>query len=193
MAIPLLAISALLGGTILHQQTKQHYRQLERERRWLGEDFAAVYSVQKLPSQHYDKGNSVKPVFGSIVCCEIYNLLDHSAIWIDEQTIIELSNSGIVRAVGVERFLDGRSGDHIFVATDQNGNPLIFEEAAHKAISKLFTYRKYDVIESNCHKFVAEMVSSREIELTRFSSLSEFLATEKKCKLYWDRALIGKN
>ena len=168
MALPLIALGLALGAAAFHEANRKHYKSVEKERRdpHLNLDDA---KLAKSPSDRYCRSHPVQPRPGSIVCCEVYNFLDHTGIWIDEETIIELSNSGLVKAVSAERFLSERSGDHIFVACDNQHNPVVIEGTQQRAIAQLFTYRDYDLIENNCHRFVHHCVTGRDCKISRFS------------------------
>lgn len=187
MALPLIAAGLALGAAALHESTKNHYRNLELNRK--NDDYSNIShsSISKTPSDTYDKGRTVAPVFGSIVCCEVYNCVDHTGIWIDRDTIIELSENGLVKAVSYERFLDDRSGDNMFVACDKKHNPIVIAGIGERAIANVYTYRDYDVIENNCHRFVHFCLTESDKKITRFKSLNEALSLQAGKTIFWDR------
>lgn len=186
MALPIVAAVAL-GAAVYHEAKKSHYKKLESERSSGVKD--SRNSVKKSPSDSYSSNIKVRPVAGSIVCCEVYGVLDHTGIWIDQDTIVELSNNGLVKAVSTQRFLDERSGDNIFIACDNRHQPIVIPEAIERAISSVFTYRGYDVIENNCHRFVNYCLTGTEQELTRFQSLNDSLFKLSGKNIYWDKVL----
>lgn len=191
MALPLIA-AIIVGATAIHQSNKSHYRKIEQKRKY---DFSELdndssLNVRKMPSDTYSSELSVKPLCGSIVCCEVYNALDHTGIWIDEDTIIELSNSGLVKAVSAKRFLQERSGENLFVASDKHHTPIVIDGCDERAINHLFSYREYDVISNNCHRFVNYCLSGRDIELTTFSTLNKRLAKISRKNIYWDKVKV---
>ena len=133
--------------------------------------------VSNLPSHGRPLHNSldvVQPVNGSIVCCGIYEVLDHTGIWIDGN-IYELSGKGLVRSISPDRFLDNRSGENIFVACSQSGDVMSCQAAIERCRQQLYQVYDYHIIRQNCHKFVAEMVSGKNQDITSFSDLNEFL------------------
>ena len=184
MALPIVAAVAL-GAAVYHEAKKSHYKKLESERAAATKD--SRNPVKKSPSDNYSSNIKVEPVAGSIVCCEVYGVLDHSGIWIDADTIVELSNNGLVKAVSAQRFLTERSGDNIFVACDSQHKPIVIKEAIDRAVNSVFTYRGYDVIENNCHRFVNYCLTGKEDELTRFQSLNDRLFKLSGKNIYWDK------
>lgn len=185
MALPIIAAISV-AGLVTHYLQKESYRQLSNadSRRRSDERIGTVMT----PSDSYWRGREVTPTEGAIVCCELYGVLDHTGIWIDRDCIIELGNNGLVKAVSAERFLTERSGQHIYVACNSQHEPVVIENAASRAVSQLYTYREYDVINNNCHRFVHQCLTGSDVELTRFSTLSDATASLAHCALYWERA-----
>ena len=190
MALPLIAAGIALGAAVLHESNKKHYKNLEENRKSQSDRSNSKRKVVKAPSDTYSGDKFVEPLPGSIVCCEVYNFLDHTGIWIDRETIIELSNSGLVKAVSAERFLTERSGDNTFVACDRHHRPLVIEGAADRAIAQIFSYRDYDVITNNCHRFVHHCLTGRDLEISRFSTLNDRLINLLGQDIYWDKIAL---
>lgn len=195
MALPLIAIAAALGAGALHEHNKNKYKRLELDRylpeKQTGYDLQnTLREVIKSPSDTYCSDILVKPLPGSIVCCEVFNLLEHTGIWIDEHTIIELSNNGLVKAVSAARFLNERSGKNIFVACDQHHQPIVIEGCEKRALNSVFTYRGYDVIENNCHRFTHFCLSNDDREVSRFSRLNQILIQLVNQNIYWDKVKL---
>ncbi|MGL5390163.1 MAG: hypothetical protein ACRDA8_02025, partial [Shewanella sp.] len=92
MALPLLWIGgAALGAVLLADEQKQR-QQLERER-LLGR--APQYPLGRqgmmaAPSQWQTGFKQVKPQAGSIVCCYVYGVIEHTGIWCADDCLIEL-------------------------------------------------------------------------------------------------------
>ena len=53
-----------------------------------------------------------------------------------------------------KKFFQERSGDYIGIACDNNNLSFLQLETADRAISHIFSYSKYDVINNNCHKYI---------------------------------------
>ncbi len=187
MALPIIAAVAL-GAAVYHETKKSHYKRLEAERFSSTKDEKNV--VKKSPSDNYASNIHVAPEAGSVVCCEVYGVLDHTGIWIDSDTIVELGNNGLVKAVSVERFLAERSGDNIFVACDHNHKAIVIPNAEQRAINEVFSYRGYDVIHNNCHRFVNYCLTGKERELTRFQSLNDSIFEISGKNIYWDKVKV---
>lgn len=144
-------------------------------------DKRLVKSVSGLPGKSDIK---VEPVNGAIVTCGVFGLFEHTGIWVDGN-ILELKGNGLIRAVSPKRFLQERSGDEIHIACDQNIIPLIQPNAAERAVSRLFSYSEYDLINNNCHKFVWHCISGEDVPLTRFSALNQKMAKQFATTIYW--------
>jgi len=187
MALPLIAAGIALGAAVLHESNKKHYKNLEKYRKFSDLNDIDRNKVAKAPSDRYCRSHLVEPRPGSLVCCEVYNFLDHTGIWIDEDTIIELSNSGLVKAVSASRFLSERSGKNIFVACDKNHTPIVIDGCADRAVAQIFSYREYDLVENNCHRFVHYCLTGRDIKISRFASLNEKLLNLVDHSIFWDR------
>ena len=167
---------------------------------WLGAGLAAVYAGTQY-ARHEQKRSGHVAVFpgdckikvaprnGAIMCCGIYELFQHTGIWLDG-SIIELKGNGLVRAVSPERFIEQRSGRQIYVACDRAYEPLSDELAAQRAAQQLFSYRPYHVIDHNCHRFVWEVLSGKSVELTRFAELNARLHDYFTTAVHWQPALI---
>jgi len=189
MALPIIA-ALIAGAAVVHQTNKSHYRKVERRR---ADDVLERFGetkTKKYPSDTYSSDTFVQPLPGSVVCCEVYGMLDHTGIWIDNDTIVELSNSGLVKAVSPERFLSERSGENIFIACDSSHKPIIIDQCEQRAIDNVFSYREYDVIDNNCHRFVQFCLSGIDLELTTFATLNKHLATLSQKNIYWDKVNV---
>jgi hypothetical protein len=162
---------------------------------WLGAGITALYAANKLSEntqkqqgevQHFpgESEVSVQPIDGSIVCCGVYEFFDHTGIWI-EDSIIELHGSGLIKSVSHERFLGDRSGEKAFVACDAQYRPLVSQGVVNTAISKIYEYSEYHLINNNCHKFVWDCLSSQEESVTTFAELNSLLSQFFNSAIHW--------
>jgi hypothetical protein len=187
MALPLIAAGIAIGAAVLHENNKSHYKNIERERiNFTGSDNSAP-DVKKMPSDTYSSHLRVTPEPGSLVCCEVFNVVEHTGIWIDSETIVELSNNGLVKAVSASRFLEERSGEEIFVACRYDHSPIVLPETVERTVSQIFTYREYDLIANNCHRFSYYCLTGVDKPLSRFSTLNTLLAGVIGDHIYWDK------
>lgn len=174
MAFPILWLGAAAAATIAGIKYSQ---QIPVKRGY----------VQSLPG---DSDILVQPENGAIVCCGIYNILDHTGIWCDDR-IIELNGKGLIRAVSAEKFLAERSGKKIFIACNEYYTPVVTDATNTRAEALLYQYREYKLLENNCHSFVWDMIRGDNQQLndgkviTRFSELNENLKNLHKCKISW--------
>ncbi len=192
MALPLLwlgaaAVSALAAKAVADDRKDQ---QLKRNFSYRPNTLSDLDSHESMtaiyPSDLFKTDQRAKPVFGSVVCCGIGGLLDHTGIWIDDDTIIEVDGNGLIKPISSARFTQERSGDKIFVACDSRGQPLASTQAGERAIAQIYQVRKYHVIDNNCHQFIWECFSPNDGNLTTFKALNQRLAQRFDRQVYWD-------
>jgi len=192
MALPFLwlgaaAISALAAKAAVDdrktQQKKRHfsYQPIRLSELDNNEPAVAIY-----PSDLFKTEQVVEPVVGALLCCGIGGLLDHTGIWVGDNTILELDGNGLIKPISSQRFTQERSGEHIFIACDSVGKPLASELAAQRAIAQIYEYRDYHVIENNCHQFIWECFNPGDTQLTTFKQLNARLARLYDRQVYWD-------
>lgn len=161
---------------------------------WLGAGLASAYAGGALAnnarrhsvvtSYPGESERLVTPLNGSVVCCGIYGVFEHTGIWCDGQ-IIELHGNGLVKAVGQARFLHQRSGSQIYVACDEGYTPLIAEQCESRAITQVFRYLDYDPISNNCHRFSLRCVTGVEEECISFYEFNQKLSAHFNQKIRW--------
>lgn len=127
---------------------------------------------------------TAKPVNGAIVCCEVYGVLDHTGIWV-EDSIIELNGNGLVRNISLERFLADRSGEEAYIACDKYGLPMASDATFQNAIANIYQYRPYDLFKNNCHRFVWEMLSDIKEPVNSFTDLNQRLCSYHHSPVSW--------
>lgn len=130
------------------------------------------------------------PVNGSIVTCGIYGVLDHTGIWVDGN-IYELSGKGLVRCLSPNRFLGDRSGKKIYMACDTSNHPVYDLGASKRAKDLLFNVLDYHLLNENCHKFVAQLIADKEVDITSFSGLNTFLSVFFNTPIRWNLTEIN--
>ncbi|SHI16147.1 hypothetical protein [Ferrimonas marina] len=141
------------------------------------------------PSQWLPGARKVEPTPGSVVVCHVFGVVEHSGIWLGDDTIAELHGSGLIRGISPKRFLHKRSGARIYVCCDRHHRPLGSELAAQRAAEQLFTARDYHLRNNNCHRFVWSCLSGSEQRISSFHSLNRRLADHYQQALYWDPCL----
>jgi len=192
MALPLLwigaaAVSALAVKELADDRKTQ---QKQRKRSFKPQPLSSLQRhespVAVYPSDLFDTHQESTPTIGSIVCCGIGGLLEHTGIWVGEDTIIELDGQGLIKPISVKRFTKERSGSKVFLACDSLGNPLASEVAAERAVKQIFQYQDYHLLENNCHQFIWQCFKPHDKTLTTFKSLNVRLANHFNRKIYWD-------
>jgi hypothetical protein len=168
---------------------------------WLGAAALSLYTVREVNSAHLKRkmmidampGESTHvslPVNGSIVCCGIYGVLDHTGIWVDGN-IYELAGSGLVRCLSPERFMGNRSGSQIYIACNTSNEALFDEEAVVRCKNMLFSLHDYHLLKQNCHRFVVQALANRELDITSFTDLNTFLFAFFNESIRWNLTQIN--
>lgn len=185
------AVSALAVKELADDRKKQQHRRSRYDRAEYLSDLDKHESpIAIYPSEIFNTEQEVEPTLGSIVCCGIGGILDHTGIWVGDDTIIELDGNGLIKPLSSKRFTKERSGKKIFVACDSTGTPLSSEVAAQRAIAQIYQYRDYHVIENNCHQFIWQCIKPNDEGLTTFKALNMRLAKFHNKKVYWDLCKI---
>lgn len=181
-AVSALAVKGLSEDRKAQQnKRKQHYRAKRLKDLDRHESPVAIY-----PSEVFNTEQAVKPIAGSIICCGIGGVLDHTGIWVDDDTIVELDGEGLIKPISVARFTKERSGKQIFVACDSTAQPLVSHLAAERALKQIYQYQDYHLIENNCHQFVWQCFSPNDEPLTTFKELNLRMAKAFDRAIYWD-------
>jgi hypothetical protein len=168
---------------------------------WLGAAALGAYTANKANTAYLKRKSVVDampgesphyslPVNGSIVTCGIYGVLDHTGIWVDGN-IYELSGKGLVRCLSPRRFLGSRTGSKIYIACDHMNNPLFDIGACKRAKKLLFTIHDYHLFKENCHKFVAQLITNNDVNITSFSDLNTFLSLFFNTPIRWNLTEIN--
>ena len=192
MPLPLLwlgaaAVSALaVKGLADDRKTQQRQRFSDYRVKKFTELKHDESAVAMYPSDMFSIEQRVKPCIGAIVCCGVGGVLDHTGIWVGDNTIIELDGNGLVKPVSPRRFTDDRSGKGIFIVCDSLGKPLSSELAAQNAIEQIYQQRDYHLFDNNCHQFIWQCFQPNAQAITTFKSLSVNIAQLFDRVIYWD-------
>ncbi len=181
-AVSALAVKSLSDDRRSQQNKRNRYGRVQKlkdlERH---ESPIAIY-----PSDVMSTAQVVKPKVGAIVCCGIGGVLDHTGIWVDNNTIVELDGEGLIKPISVARFTKERSGENIFIACDSEAQPLACEQAAQTALAQIFQLREYHVIDNNCHQFIWQCFRPGDKKITTFKDLNINISKYFDRKIYWD-------
>jgi hypothetical protein len=126
---------------------------------------------------------------GSLMVCEIYHFFEHSGIYLGDGLIVELSGTGLVRAISVERFLQGRSGQHLLVACDASGRVFANPAVAQHASQLIYSYQPYDLLHNNCHRFCCSCITGRANTVTSFFDLKAELTEHWRTEIHWQQVV----
>ncbi|MFT5635932.1 MAG: hypothetical protein ACI89T_001387 [Cognaticolwellia sp.] len=193
MPLPLLwlgaaAVSALAVKGLADDRKYQQRSRVKSYRTKTLTDLEQYESpIATYPTDMFFTEQQIKPIVGAIVCCGIGGVLEHSGIWIGDNTIIEVDGNGLVKAVSAQRFTHTRSGKGIFIACDSLGTPLASELAAQKAIAQLYQVIDYHLFDNNCHQFISQCFKSDAKTITTFKALSLNIAQFFDRVIYWDK------
>lgn len=195
MALPLLWLGAAALSALTMKELGDDRKQQQRKRKQ--SRYAQKFSdlkeyespIATYPTDLLTTETSVKPVIGAIVCCGLAGVLDHTGIWLGDDTIVEVDGNGLVKPVSSQRFLTERSGKQIFIACDSTGIPLALPETADNAADQLFNCIDYHLFDNNCHQFVWQCIhanNTRRSTVTTFRQLNEKMAQFYNRVIYWD-------
>ena len=93
---------------------------------------------------------------GSVVYCGIlFGQAEHSSIYVGRNSIVSLSDEGVIVKENPQEFLDGMTkGDTIYVSC-KGKSPVGGREAAKRARDMIGKRRDYNLILDNCHQFTS--------------------------------------
>ncbi len=183
MPLPLLIIGAAVGSLLLHEDQKEHLKDQDENRHKKIDHHMGREPSEILPSKFQRK---LQP--GAIVCCEVFEAFIHTGIVVDDDTIVELHGSGLIRAISKKRFLEGRSGKHIFVACDQEGKTIQLPSAEQRAAEDIFTFHEYDLLQANCYFHTWRWLTGEDTPIDSFSTFNKQLSRLTNAAVYWDQA-----
>lgn len=184
MPLPLL-LGVSAAAVFANSMYRNELKEQDKRRRYglISNDAIGRYPCDSLPS---DK--SVTLELGNIVCCGVYNGFIHTGLVIDDNLILELHGSGLSRAVSYKRFLANRSGNNIFVASDQTGSSFNFTFDDDHVASQLFAYHPYHVSKRNCYSHTWFCITGEMKPFASFEVFNEQLRKIVNFSLYWDKA-----
>ncbi len=188
MPLPLLWLGSAAMGALLLADEREKRLQLERDR-LLGKVSRQTTGNQAMvtaPSQWQKGFKQVSSQPGSIVCCYVFGVIEHTGIWLADDCLVELHGSGLIRAVSVKRFLAGRTGSQIYIACNHQHQPLIASDMVSRVERAIYQYREYDLFDNNCHRFVWSCLCGEELAIKSFNELNQKLAGYFKQGIYWD-------
>ena len=165
------------------QQKKRHYSRYAESYSMLERHQSPIATY---PTDLFSTEGKVKPKIGSLVCCGIGGLLEHTGIWVGENTIIELDGNGLIKPISVQRFTKERSGNNIFIACDSKATPIADDVAASRAQNKIFQCLDYHMVDNNCHQFIWQCFKPHDKDLSTFKELNIRLAVLFDRRIYWD-------
>jgi hypothetical protein len=181
-AISVLAVNGLADDRKKQQRSRRHSR--------YAENFSMLKQhespIAAYPTDLLNTEEKVIPEIGSVVCCGIGGVLEHTGIWVGDNTIIELDGNGLIKPISIQRFTKERSGNKMFIACDSTARPIACEVAASRALNNIFNCLDYHIIDNNCHQFIWQCFKPKDNNLTTFKELNTRLAILFDRKIYWD-------
>ena len=195
MAFPLIWLGAAAVGAVIvaEEREKQKNIAMKRMQGKANSEHRKGQSAELAPSLWKTGDKKVEPVPGAIVCCFVFGVIEHTGIWVGDNTLVELHGSGLVRAVSVKRFLAGRTGSRIYQACDHQHQALIGAQVLERAKRSIFNYRDYDLFDNNCHRFVWHCLTGEERALSSFSKLNNQIGSYFSEAVYWDELDLSPN
>ncbi|MBI9031689.1 hypothetical protein JEZ13_06795 [bacterium] len=121
-----------------------------------------ILSTKKIKNIVRSIQEKVRPIPGSLVYCDLMDVVEHSGIYIGDNRIVHLSGSGLIEAVSPETFigrLNGLNKSQFIEVSCVDGCAVGSEEVANRAIRMIGNTRKYNLIMDNCHQFTSGCLS----------------------------------
>ncbi len=180
MPLPFLLLGAAVGSVLAHDNQKSFLEEQDKARRC---DFNAT---GREPSEILPSPMFTEMLPGAIVCCEVFEAFIHTGVVVDENTIVELHGSGLIRAISKKRFLEERSGSRIFIACNNDGTPYTFSRVISGASKDVFNFYDYDLLKANCYKHTWRWLTDEDIAIKSFSEFDNKLKVKLGQNIYWD-------
>jgi len=181
MPLPFIIAGAALSALYVHDKEKDHLKSQDQTRHQPQSE-----PMGREPSEILPSTKSAVMVPGAIVCCEVFQAFIHTGIVVDDNTIVELHGNGLIRAISPQRFLENRSGKHLFIACDKASNPILIDEVQDNAARDVFNFYQYDVFDSNCYRHTWRWLSGEDTAIKSFEDFNRLLSQLTKQPIYWD-------
>lgn len=138
------------------------------------------------PFELFVKDHVDEPAIGSVVCCPLAGVVEHSGIYVGNGSIIhrageEQGSPGRLEVVNPEKFLRRLDGNNpaitIFVACYRTYpiHDLTVAQRAVRALRDSTMNVGYDLFSNNCHQFTSYCVTGKKMKDFRFAALEELL------------------
>ena len=121
------------------------------------------------------------PPPGTPLLVSLALVLEHTGIYLGDNKVAELQDDGFVKTVSLTDFINGdtapfplRNGTRIFAACDARSRKPLGAAAVAKMARRLSDeayYAGYDLIQSNCHLFVAACAAGMKPDDEAFEKL----------------------
>ncbi len=187
MPLPLFVIGAsIFSGLALIDSYKKslHKQDINRS---INDFKQSDKIIGREPSELLPSAMSHVLMPGAIVCCHVYGAIEHTGIVIEDNLIVELHGDGLVKAVSEKRFLNNRSGSHLFIACDQQGVAFNYPVASNRACNEIFQFYDYNLLSQNCYSHTWFCLSGKREKITNFSEFNKKLFSLTAHKIHWDR------
>lgn len=181
MPLPLLLVGAAVGVLFAQDKHKDYLEQLDIDRKILSKS-----TVGREPSEILPSPMVTELIAGTVVCCEVFETFIHTGVVVDNNTIVELHGSGLIRAVSKKRFLEQRSGKNIFIACNRSGTPLNFNLIESLAPKDIFNFYEYELLQSNCYRHTWRWLSGEDVVIVSFSDFNNKLSNKYSEVIFWD-------
>lgn len=137
------------------------YRTLKKNEALQENPINGFFNSYKIEGESNPKVN-LKFNNGAIVFCGLLNTFEHSGIYIDNSSIIELNGDGKIRKVSVNKFLTSSElrNNKLYTFVNKNNIPICTYSFSQRAEKMLNSCRNYNVIFDNCHQFTSGCITN---------------------------------
>lgn len=122
--------------------------------------FVAKETVQHVVDN--DVRDTVKPVRGSVVYCDLACVAEHSGIYVGAGHIVHLDGTGRIELVTYEQFLNRLGGLNTALSVYVSclgARSVGSDTVAQRAMAMIGRQRPYNVALDNCHQFTSGCIS----------------------------------
>lgn len=134
-----------------------------------------------------------EPAIGALIYCQL-GTAEHSGVYIGNKNVIDLNRKGEIKKVSLKEFTGNilSTDKDIFIPVMKHAMwPLGDENIAKEAFKNLAERRKYNLLDDNCHQFVAGCIIGNLENDCNFlfmvkEEFSKFLSVEES-NIVWVR------
>ena len=124
-------------------------------------------------------GTNKRPKIGSVLYCNLAFVAEHTGIYVGRGKVVHLDGDGKIEKVSFDKFISRLEGINPTIAiccpVDWKNRPIGDKQVAERALRLVGTYRDYNLIFDNCHKFTYYCLTGKTIPIVMFHTIENAL------------------